>query len=78
MVDRLCVAQEVLQYGMNGCGAQQICAPHHMGDVLRRIIHHDSKMISCGTITAGQYNISNIINKMIDTVNVINWCCEII
>ena len=67
----------MLEQGMDGCGAQKIRAPHHMGDVLRCVIHHDGQMISCITAPARQYNISNIINKMRCECHVIFGCLQI-
>ena len=52
MVAWLLITQKRLQQSMNGGGVEQICTPQHMGDLLRRIIHHDSEMIGRGTIMA--------------------------
>ena len=41
----------------------QICATHHIGDVLRIIIYDHGKMIGCPLILSAQYHVSNLRNK---------------
>ena len=77
VVYRSWIIQEMLEQGMDGGGAQKIRAPHHMGDVLRCVIHHDCQMISRITASARQYNIPNIINKMRCEYHVIFGCFKI-
>ena len=53
--------KQVLQQDMYLRGLKQICAAHHMGDGLRRVIHDHGQMLRRAHVASGQNDVSNLI-----------------